>query len=291
MKTILVPTDFSANAANAIHYAAALSSRTGYKIILLHAIEPEVIEIPGNPFVRKVDTRLENYYLAKLQKLAEQIQQQTNNTQVETLCVPGPFPLQLNSLISDKQVDLVVMGTKGAHNIFNKFLGTNTANLIKNAKCPVLAIPANVQFKEIKNVAYASDFERSDIIFLKQLFLFSEPLKANIFIFNIKSDEQLNLVSDQQILYNIRRRFPDKNLSFAQLQENNIVAGIKAFVQENQIDVLAVAVHQHNLLDKILDSSISQKLVFSSPVPLLALPENPVVKQRTTGENLSLEVN
>ena len=291
MKTILVPTDFSANAANAIHYATALASRTGYKIILMHAIEPEIIEIPGNPFVRQVDTRLENYYLDKLQKMAEQIRQQTNNIQVETVCVPGPFPLPLNAQISLKQVDLVVMGTKGAHNLINKIFGTNTASVIKEVKCPVLAIPGNVQFREIKKIAYASDFERADINFLKQLFLFTEPLDAAITIFNIKSDEQLDLVSDLQILHNIRKHFPDQNLSFVQLQNNDIVAGIRSFVQENQIDVLAVSVHQRDLIDKIFDDSLSKELVYNSPVPLLALPANPYVKKRTAGENLSLEVN
>jgi nucleotide-binding universal stress UspA family protein len=292
METILCPTDFSESSENAIHYAAALASQTGSKLILMHAILPDVIEFPGNPFERKVDNRLENYYLDKLQYLSQQIRLQTGSkVEVETICVPGPFPDSLNDLVRSKEVDLVVMGTKGAHNLLEKIFGTNTASFIKQALCPVLAIPANVQFHQINNIAYASDFERQDTVFLKQLLAFAEPLGAAITIFNIKTDEQLDLVSDWQILRGIEKHFRDKNFSFAQLKENSVVAGIEAFVEENKMDLLAVSVYQPDMLEKIFHTGVSQQLAYHSRIPLLALPLKPYSASKTARQRKSLRAH
>lgn len=281
MKTILVPTDFSANAANAINYATALALSTHCKLILMHAIEPDVVEIPGNPFIRRIDNRLVAYYQDKLQNLAKYIRSQFNsNLEVETVCVPGPFPQPLNDLVCSKQVDLVVMGTKGAHNWLHKIFGTNTAGFIKQAVCPVLAVPASVQYKVIKNIAYASSFESQETIFLKQLVAIAEPLNASIAIFNIKSDNQLDLVSDQQVLHKIKKDFPESNFSFSQTKEDDIVAGIEFFARENQVDVLAFSVYEPDMLEKFSITVYQNGWFITVRYHYLPCPQNLILQRK-----------
>jgi nucleotide-binding universal stress UspA family protein len=276
MKTILVPTDFSDNATNALYYAAALASHTDSRLVLVHAIAKDVIEFPGNPFDLKADMRLDVYYLAKLEHLASRIRvKQGTGLKVETLCVQGNILDHLNELVVSQQADLVVMGTKGAHNLLRKLMGTNTARYIKQAVCPVLAIPISAWYQDLHKIAYASDFENIDTIFLKQLFCIAEPLKLEVSIFNIKSEDQLDLVADTQVLAQIKRNFPDKQYSFVQQKGEDVVAGIEDFVKENHIDMLALGVHKPDLLERIFHSSMSEDLAFQTTIPLLALPEKP----------------
>ncbi|KAA5539937.1 universal stress protein [Adhaeribacter rhizoryzae] len=233
--------------------------------------------------MRRTDNRLVAYYQDKLQNLAKYIRLQfDSNLEVETICVPGPFPNPLNDLVCSKQVDLVVMGTKGAHNWLDKIFGTNTASFIKQAACPVLAIPSGVQLKFIKTIAYASNFESQETMYLKQLVKFAEPLGSSIAIFNIKSENQLDLVSDQQILRKIKRDFPENNFSFSQIKENDIIAGIETFVRENQIDILALSVYEPDMLERIFHNSVSEQLVYRSQIPLLALSSKPYSVKKTT---------
>jgi nucleotide-binding universal stress UspA family protein len=273
MKTILVPTDFSDNATNALYYAAALACQTKSRLVLVHAIAMDVIELPGNPFDLKPDLRLETYYRDQLELLANKVRV-INGThlQVDTLCVNGNILDHLNKLAVDQQADLVVMGTKGAGNRLRRLLGTNTASYIKQAVCPVLAVPVTARYQGLKKIAYAADFENPDAIFLKQLFRFTQPLDAEVCIFNVKSDDQLDLVADSQVVRQIKRSFPDERYSIAQLKENNVVTGIQVFIQESKVDMLALSVHKPDLLERLFHTSVSQELAFHATLPLLGLP-------------------
>jgi nucleotide-binding universal stress UspA family protein len=283
MKTILVPTDFSDNATNALYYAAALACHTQSRLVLAHAIAMDVIELPGNPFDLKPDLRLETYYLDKLEQLASKVRVKNGiHLQVDTLCVHGNILDHLNKLVVDQEANLVVMGTKGAGNLLKRLLGTNTASYIKQAVCPVLAIPIAARFQGLKKIAYAADFENSDTTFLKQLFRFTQPLDAEVCIFNVKSEDQLDLVEDSQVVQQIKRSFPEQRYSIAQLKENNVVNGIQAFIHENQVDLLALSVHKPDLLEKVFHTSVSQELAFQTTLPLLALPEKPYQKRPAT---------
>lgn len=276
MKTILVPTDFSDSASNALYYAAALASQTQSRLVLVHAIAMDVVELPGNPFELKPDLRLETYYLAKLEHLASRIRvKHGTRLQVDTVCVHGSIQDHLNELVLSQQADLVVMGTNGAHTVLKKLMGTNTARCIQQAICPILAIPISAWYQGIKRIAYASDFENNDTHYLQQLFGFAGPLNLEVYIFNVKSDDQLDLEDDNHILRQIKRHFPDNRYSVAQLKENDVVAGIQAFIRENQMDVLALAVHKRDFLERIFHSGAWEELAFQTSVPLLALPEKP----------------
>jgi nucleotide-binding universal stress UspA family protein len=279
MKTILVPTDFSDNAANALYYAAALAAHTSSRLVLLHAIARDVIELPGNPFGLKADPRLEAYYLGRLETLADKVRVKNGvPLQVDTRCVHGPIHDHLNSVARDQAADLVVMGTKGAGNLLRRFMGTNTAKYLKQAHCPVLAIPVSAHYQGIKRIGYAADFESSDTAFLKQLFSFTQALDAEVYIFNIRSEDQLDLVEDSQILRQIKANFPDNHYSIAQLKAKSVMAGIQAFTKECQVDMLALSVHKPDLLERIFHTSVSKALAFHSTLPLLALPEAPYRK-------------
>lgn len=290
MKTLLVPTDFSDNASNALYYAAALAAHTDSRLVLVHAIAMDVVELPGNPFDLKPDMRLEAYYLAKLEHLASQVRVKHGVTlQVDTLVVHGKILDHLNKLVISKQADLVVMGTKGAGNLVKKLMGTNTSSYIKQAICPVLAIPISAWYQDLKKIAYASDFESIETGFLKQLFHFARPLHLDVCIFNVKSEDQLDLVPDSQILGQIKRHFPEEPYSVAQLKGNDVVAGIQDFIQDNQVDILALSVHKPDFLEKLFHSSISERLTFQTTIPLLTLPEKPYrqPQENRAGQNQS----
>ena len=280
MKTILLPTDFSAPAANATRYAAVLASRTKSKLILLHVVEPEVLASPeGGVISLPSNPRLEHYSEEKLLMLSKDLQLE-NGFEVETASVSGELQEQLNNIIRHKQVDLVVMGTKGAHNFLEKLAGTNTISFIREAGCPVLIIPENISFNEIKSIAYASDFEtREEGIYLQQLLAFAQPFAPVMYIINIRSEEHINLVPDDEVLGHIQEQFPNNSFRIAQLMEDDVVAGIQQFIKDNEIDIVAVSIKEKNFLEKLFHHSITRQLASASPVPLLTLPTHPILQQ------------
>jgi nucleotide-binding universal stress UspA family protein len=278
MKTILLPTDFSDHAANALRYAGALAAQQKSKLVLVHAIAPEYLTTPeGSAVAVPADPQQEIYFLNKLVAFGNQLRLETGHDfELEAVCVHGSLPDNLNRLVRSKQASLVVMGTHGAHHLPDTLIGTNTFHFIRQAECPVLVVPANAAFTQIKRVAYASDFETEDESpYLRQFLAFAQPFGPQLFIINIQSDEQLCVVPDQKVLQNIESQFPEHPFCIAQIREDDVVGALLDFVIDNQIDILAFGIQKRILLERIFHRSISRQLVFHSNSPLLALPGHP----------------
>jgi nucleotide-binding universal stress UspA family protein len=274
MATFLVPTDFSLTATNAVQYAASLAAHTGSRLLLAHTVSyPASVAPEGLPLL-SIDSQLIESAEEELQKLALLLKQQFA-LEVATFCLYGPFIPLVNDLVKTQAVDLVVMGTKGASDFLSKLVGTNTSSFIKEAACPVLVVPAHAAFRPIWHLAYASDFETEETVYLKQLFQLAAGLRAEVHIVNVTSDRQLNIVSDLQVLKSIEKHFPDQNYSVAQLKNENVVTGLKEFVQENQMDLLAVSIQDRDLLEDLFHHSITKELAMNVFVPLLTLPAHP----------------
>jgi len=284
MKTILVPTDFSDNATNALNYAAALSSQVRGKLIIAHIINLPVTPIESG-FIISTNTQLEEDYKQELNRLSKELRLENGfRFEVETVCQYGYLMANLNELVKTENVDLVVMGTKGATNFLDKLIGTNTSEFIKIAACPVLAIPSEATFTGFKHIAYASDFESDETVFLQQLFDIAEPFGADVSVINIQSERQLNIFSDNQVIRDIAKKFPDYNYSIAQIQDYNIIEGLHEFVHDNNSDIIAVSIHERSFLENLFHISISKKLVCHTTLPLLALPEKPYRKMLFTAK-------
>jgi len=279
MKKILVPTDFSENATVAINFAAHLAQVTSAKLILLHT-DTNQVAIAESTMVLDTDPAVIRKSEQQLQQQAQLIQEQFNlNQPIQTLCMTGNLSLVLNRAIKNNQVDLVVMGTKGASNIINKFIGTNTVSFIKLAICPVLVIPPATTYQPIQRIAYASDFQSDERRFLHQLLNISEPLRAEVYVVNIKSERQLKTITDAQALYYMQKEFPEYNLHINQIKENDVVKGLQEFVMQNNIQLLAVAMHERNFLEDFFHKSVTRQLALEAQFPLLSLPTHPYYGQ------------
>src|SRR5690606_40074388 len=65
---------------------------------------------------------------------------------------------EANLIVSAKNIDLIVMGTKGKSNERHIVFGSNTFQLLKCAECPVLAIPSNYTNAQPKHILFPTDY-------------------------------------------------------------------------------------------------------------------------------------
>lgn len=275
MKTILVPTDFSENAHNALRYAGALASQLNARLILAHIIHLPVAPVESG-MVIPVDLQLGEDFSEELNTLAANLRKELHREiEIETVCQYGYLTGDLNALVKTHHVDLVVMGTKGATNFLDKLIGTNSSEFSKTAHCPVLIIPAVAQYKDIHHIAYASDFESEEGIFLRQLFGIAQLLSAHVSLINVVDGQELNLLSDTEMVEEVTTHFPEVVYSMAQIRIHDIVEGLHTFVEENSADILAVSMHKRGFFDELFHTSISRRLIYHTTLPLLTLPEKP----------------
>jgi nucleotide-binding universal stress UspA family protein len=291
MKTILVPTDFSDNAANALDYALGLARHTQGRIILFHNSDIPLnysgtnlfstgdLALGSDPLMpgaALVNPELEKVYQEKLNQLADRLRQQTaDSLSITTQYHWGSLTDNLNDIIRQEVVDLVVMGTKGTASFLDRLIGTTTASVLQEAHQAVLAIPAQARFKHPQKIAFATDLENDEQVFLPQLLAFARPFQAEITLVHVNRGQSWDAARREQHLADLRRQFPEQPLPLVTLAEKDVALGLENFVRQNQADLIAVGIHERSFLENLFHSSVTEHLAHHTSLPLLALPERP----------------
>ncbi|MCF6351440.1 MAG: universal stress protein [Cyclobacteriaceae bacterium] len=165
MKKILVPTDFTPTAENAVEVARMLAKKNGAEIIFLNVIEinsGESINTSGGPsnYASFTDGILIHETIKKseqeMTRLTEVSKFQGVNSSYE-IKLGNPFG-HIFSAIDEHNIDFIVMGTKGASGLSEILIGSNAEKVVRKAKCPVLAIKEALNENTFKDVVYATNF-------------------------------------------------------------------------------------------------------------------------------------
>ncbi|HWA34455.1 MAG TPA: universal stress protein, partial [Cyclobacteriaceae bacterium] len=169
MKTLLVPTDFSATAQAALDVAASIAKKVSAKLMLLH-----VVEAPGSGSFnveaqvagpQDWDNKLFTMKLiqngrAKLARLAEQTAAKGVDV-TQLLRIGNPFH-GMQDIVAEQNVDLIIMGTNGVSGFRELFIGSNTEKIVRRAGCPVLSIPSKQRNNEFKTIVYAASLQGNE---------------------------------------------------------------------------------------------------------------------------------
>ena len=145
MKKILVPTDFSGFANNALEVAADIALKTNSSIMLLHANEKMVTATPLAEYYL-YDKAIEDEYLDMVnESLKKTLAEIADNdkfarVKIETAVIGGPMVSVIEEVVKDHAIDLIVMGTRGTSGMEEFFVGSNTE---KMSMVPTLALPSS----------------------------------------------------------------------------------------------------------------------------------------------------
>jgi nucleotide-binding universal stress UspA family protein len=164
-------------------------------------------------------------------------------------------------------IDLVVMGAKGEHNLAERILGSVTYAVIRDAACPVLAVPENCSDLNIKEIAYASDLKTD------QAANFAEVAEIAAFFNAVLHCVSVDITRDETD--GEKRKFNEivlklnLDISLTEIKSDTLLQGLEIYVQENGIDMLLMCRPQRSLFERIFHSSVTKKVALNSTVPLL----------------------
>lgn len=136
-KTILVPTDFSPNADQALDYACELAAKLGATIHLVHAVSAP----PSALQVALTEQIIENL-LSEDRAVLEKLMRSRGEAAAfgsSTVDIGDPRDLILNTA-KTRGADLIVMGTHGRRGLSRMVMGSVAENVLRHAPCPVLVI-------------------------------------------------------------------------------------------------------------------------------------------------------
>lgn len=280
MKRILVPTDFSDNAYNALFYATRFFKGQACKFYVLNTFEVHTPVLTSRMNTEKGDSLYRKLSKKSKEKLTETFHSITRDTDdlnhsFETISVSKNLSDTINKAIEKYDIDLVVMGTKGCSGTKEIFMGSNTVNVIKKIKnCSVLAVPDEYDFDPIKEIAFPTDFRRFYLEEeLKPLITIASLFNSNIRIFHINEEEKLDEV--QQYNFSALKKYlKDFECSVHWInKDSKKVDLIQGFIQEMNIDLLAMVYYSHSFMENIVKEPVIKKIGFNPTVPFLVISD------------------
>lgn len=273
MNTILIPTDFSSAAINAMNYALDLAAKEESKVILLHVIPEQTLKKNTEESIAAANEELISLHsqIAESKKIG-----------CERVLLKGEVEKEILRVAEERKPDLVVIGMRGEGEGLSRVIGRTARKIIENAKCPVMAIPEKASFKEINNITYATDYHQSDMEALNKLTEMAGPFNANIKLLHIANNDQAS-DSGADLLEKFRKKVVKttgyKNFSCRFLPGRNIQKELEEYARHDSTDLLVMSTHHRSIIDRIFGKSITKQVTFHTSVPLLVFhhKEKPVI--------------
>ena len=260
MNTVIIPVDFSEVSASAASYAVKLLTTVPEaEIILYHVFDkPE-----------KFDASME-----KLQQLKEQLLQ-NRTAKISLIAEAGDFITELEKLARHRQADLVIMGITNRNPLMQIFVGSNALKMAENKFCPVIIIPSNAVYNEVKNVLLATDLKNSVSTTpsapIKNVL---SAFKARLHIVNVNSEHYIQLSQEfTKEQEGLRQMFADFDPQFYFLRLYDVDEAIHQFAQDKNIDLIITIQKDHSVMHKLFHSGHIKKLAQESTVPVMAVHE------------------
>ena len=163
MKKVLMPTDFSQNANQALRYASVFADKFDSKLTLFHVIAL-FQDDPNNP--RRHFPDLQALYTIMDQNAIADMDQfdlHFDKLRVNKVTVRGISPAEeIVNYADSNEAALIVMGTHGRSALGHFLIGSVAEKVVRHAKCPVLTIshPEKEMYElpAIKSILVPIDF-------------------------------------------------------------------------------------------------------------------------------------
>ncbi|MDJ1466210.1 universal stress protein [Xanthocytophaga flava] len=268
MQTILCPIDFSQNSHAELKYASQFAKFIGARLLLVY-IEPIPYLDPDTFIAEPVIADLEE----ARQQLAALCKEFSTEVPCDYLVQSGAASDMIIAITKEKNIDWIVMGTKGADNKPEALVGSVTADVAQETSCPLIIVPQKVSWKPIHTIVLASDFKETKHQLLNPLITIAQQANAQVFALHIESEA--TELSEEKAIEAIRLEdwLGAVSSSMHTLVHEDVQEGIDAFVHKQHADLVAVIARKHGFFASLFHRSVTRQLALYTDVPTLVIPE------------------
>ncbi|MEN3323496.1 universal stress protein [Mariniflexile soesokkakense] len=270
MKKILVPTDFSTQAENALKVAAQLAKKHHCELYLLHILEVPMHTV--DPMSSYNDLPEAMFFMKLAHKQFEEIKAKDYlkglviHEHVEFHEIfKGVF-----QVCKKNQIDLVIMGSNGASGLKEMLIGSNTEKVVRTSETPVLVIKNEHKTFKTKDFVFASDFNEESITPFKKAIAFANIFSSKIHLLMVNTPNHFITSNDaqnriQSFIKDIK--MPSHTINI--YNDVTIETGIMNFSQYIEADLIGMSTHGRQGISHFFNGSISEDLVNHAKRPVI----------------------
>ncbi|MFV5698257.1 universal stress protein [Flavobacterium sp. ZT3R17] len=270
MERILVPTDFSEHAEDALKVAAQIAKKNNCEIFLLHMLElPSQMSdaISGGSSIPEV--------MLFIKKANETFQKIKERPYLNGLSVSETVHFErasdgILSFSKKNKIDLIIMGSHGSSGIEEILIGSNTEKVVRLSDIPVLVIKKDIGKFEARNFVFASDFSQEIKKPFKKMIEFTKIFDANLFLVMICTPNSFKTtLASEKIMKDFIADFNIQNYSLHIFNDGNVEKGIINFSNSVNADLIGLCTHGRTGLVHFFNRSISEDLVNHTIKPVI----------------------
>lgn len=276
MHKILIPTDFSRNAMNAIRYALELFKYEKSEFYIIHAFADEVYD-NKTILTRALFEEFKDEIKKKSDKQLEEIlvimkdlsPNPRHNYQV--ISKFGNLIDEVNDFVDKENIDIIVMGTRGRTDSRSIDFGSNTIQVMKYVKCPVLAVPKAYEQLQLGRILFPTNYQlpykqRE----LKLISTLAKSFTAKISFLYISKFKELSFRQQDNVAY-LKNILKDNSLEFLNAYGEDLIKVINEEIAKEKIDMLVMVNSRKSYLESLLYPSTVQKIGLQIQIPFLVL--------------------
>jgi len=272
---ILVPIDFSPCSKNALKIAIGIAKRFDAKIHMVNAIH---VHHPHPQFFAGslIDSILSDYG-SQVHTSFEELTSEV----VELEEVPHEVDKFLayltdaiHTVCHQKNIDLIVMGTRSDHSSIEHMIGTRTTDILETSEVPVIVLPESQADFNLNKIGFA--FDMSEIKNTKKLGLIAtlaSSYASEILIFSIVDQREEITPHIQSEIKEIKSRFDGLNVSARTVHGKSVIQGINEFAEAHQLDLIVMVPRHKRFFEKLFTSSVTKTIAIDSKTPILSFHE------------------
>ncbi|MCW5515765.1 universal stress protein [Muriicola sp. Z0-33] len=276
---VLLPTDYSKGSVNAIKYAINLYKDVRSKFYLLNAFHASGYSLDSLMVAEAGERRYEAAKLKSREGMANvmaAIEGLPKNPKhsFETICSFNNLLLSIEEVLKAKDIDIIVMGTKGITDDSNSVFGTNAVGVMeKITQCPVIAIPGEMSFKTPSEIIFPTDyktaFRRKELNYMIDI---AKLHGSAIRVLHIEKESKLNR-GQQNNKALLEEMLEGIQFSFHTLKNVNVSHGVQVFIESRGSDMVAFQNRKHRFFNSILSNPLVKELGYYSNIPILVLKD------------------
>jgi len=292
MKKIIVPTDFSDQANNALDLASEIAAEENAQIVVMNVIEysKKQTTFLGSSALNtmgSLSTGIEMddiYFIELYKKRKGQLEDLISDPRyanidiIDKIMLGTPYHA-IEEEITDSEADFIIMGTTGVNDWEESLIGSTAEKVVRHSSCPVITLRKKVKLNDIEKIAFASDFKDQKPSYMPLIINIQKLFNAELHMVYVNTPGHFR---NEREVINDLKKFAEANA----LDDHKIhiyshqheEEGIVWFTEDHNMDMVMMATYGRSGFSRLFEHSIAEDVVNFSKKPVVTFNLNQISK-------------
>lgn len=271
MNTLLIPTDFSPVADNALTYALQMATVYQLDITLFHVVQVSNLITPDAVYLDSIPG-YEAQANEKMDAKVAALKAQYPALQITHKVTKGLFLDSMKEYCDEINPVALVMGITGDGGAVDKIIGSNAVSAMNSLAYPMIVVPKQGQFKPLQKICMACDLRQvvtsTPLLPIKA---FVKLTNAELHLLNIDYNNRHFTPETADELKTLDDMLDSVEHKFHFIDNENIQEAIDDFITRENMDLLIMIPKKHSFFESLFHKSKTKEMLYHSHIPVLAL--------------------